>query len=114
MLRRRQVTHPMDVRYEVMRATDPIERMMLKAIAEPILMQCKTHAQSAETMIAFTGTRWPVGTRPIHVEKGSPRSRANANICRLAPAMLVMLLTMLRMIKRDDRPLALRVEPVAL
>ncbi len=41
---RRQVMQPTETIYEVRSATEPMDRMILKAIALPILMQCRIQA----------------------------------------------------------------------
>ena len=87
---------------------------MLKAMAEPMLMQCSTHAMRAVVMTALTGTTkclW--GTREIQALKGTPESRANAKSWRDAPAMFVRLFTMPRMTRTAERPVAPATEPVA-
>lgn len=47
---------PMDVMYDVRSATVPIEMMILKAIEEPILMQCRRQEIPVEMMMELTGT----------------------------------------------------------
>jgi len=61
-----------EVMYEVMSATVPMDMMMLKAIAEPMLMQWKMQELPAETMMAFTGTSYLDGTRATQLWKGTP------------------------------------------
>lgn len=47
---------PIEVMYVVRSATVPIDMMILKAIEEPILMQCRIQEITAETMMELTGT----------------------------------------------------------
>ena len=110
---RRHVMQPIEVTYDVISETVPTDKMMLKAIVEPMLMQCKTHAQNAETAMEFTGTSKREGTRDTQFENGTPRSRAKAKICRDAPAMLVKLLTRLRRMRSEQSPDVLVVDSVA-
>ena len=59
-----------------------IETIAVRVSAEPKLMQAITSDDPRQTSNAFTGTSQPGRTFPIHVEKGSPLSRAKAQICR--------------------------------
>lgn len=77
---RRQVMAPMETIYEVTRAAVPIDMMMLKAMAEPMLMQCRQQEMIAVMTIAGIGTSYPTGTLETKLENGTPRSRAKEKI----------------------------------
>lgn len=51
----RRATQANETMYDVMRATDPIERITLKAIADPMAIQCRMHAMMVVTMTALAG-----------------------------------------------------------
>jgi len=90
-----------------------MDMMMLKAIADPMLMQCKTQAQRAETSRALIGTSYPGGTRATKRWNGTPLSRANEKSCLEEPAMVVKFPKILRMIKMVVRPEAPPADPLA-
>ena len=87
--------------------------MIFHAIAEPMLIQWNMQAMTEDSIMAFVGTRNRGETREIQVENGRPRSRAKAKLCRDEPAMLVRLLTKLRMINSALSPAVPATEPVA-
>ena len=111
---RRYARHEMQVMYEVNNATVPIEMMISYATNDPMLMQDNKQENVAVQMTALIGISHPTGTFEIHDGNGTAPSRANANSCREAPAIMVKLAEILRMMMIDISPLAALVELVAL
>lgn len=101
---------PTEIIYENISAAFEMLSTASNATSEPKLMAARMKLTAAQKYKAFTGSFFNGSTRMIQELKGKPESRANAQHCREAAAILVIVPKSCRKTRSEPRIQAAAVE----